>query len=212
MISLKFQDAAFQRDFGAIVVKTKNPRSILLNAGREVGNQLRKHFRQRDGDSPNHISSRRSHFWLDVAQSVNVPQLEGQFSVSVTVSDPRFVQKVFGGPIRPKDKEALSIPVDERAYDRTPATFEAETGLKLILVKIGGSKANALENAVLAVADPLNPGHLTTEYLLTKGVDQQADTEALPEKNALETAIIARSQRVLDRELETPTGPDVIEA
>lgn len=201
MITLKFQDAAFQRDFGVIVSKVRKPRAVLLNAGREVANQLKKHFRQRDKDSSNHLSSRRSHFWLEIAQSVNQPVMESDVSISVTISDPRFVQKLFGGTITPKEAESLSIPVEERAYDRTPATFEAETGLKLILIKIGGSKANSLENAVLAVADPANPGHLTTEYLLTKSVTQQADTEALPQKATLEAAIIARSQRVMDREL-----------
>ena len=204
MIALQFQDGKFQADFGAIIAKAKNPKAVLLNSGRELGNQLRAWFRQRDKTNVNQLSERRSHFWLQVAQSVNQPQMEGPTKISVTISDPRFAQKLFGGTISAKAAEALTIPVEERAYDRTAATFERETGLKLILLKTGGSAANALENAVLAVADPNDPKRLTIEYVLTKSVDQKADPEALPPKAQLEAAILSRAQRVLDREMQNP--------
>lgn len=207
MISLQFQDAKFQAQFGAIVERVKNPRNVLLNAGREAGSQLRAWFRQRDKTNANRLSERRVHFWLQVAQSVNQPVVEGPFTVSVTISDPRFAQKLFGGTITAKLAGALSLPVEEKAYGRSAATFEAETGLKLILVKTGGSAANNLENAVLAVADPNDPKRLTVEYILTKSVTQQADTEALPPKSKLEQAILARAQKVLDNELQTPEAP-----
>ena len=205
MISLTFQDTKFQAKFGAIIGKTKNPKAVLLNSGRELGNQLRAWFRQRDKTNVNRLSERRVHFWLQVAQSVNQPQMEGPTRVSVTISDPRFAQKLFGGTITAKAAEALTIPVEERAYGRTAATFERETGLKLILVKTGGSAANTMENAVLAVADPNDPKRLTVEYVLTKSVNQQADPEALPPKAQLEAAILSRAQRVLDRETQNPT-------
>ena len=204
MIALQFQDGKFQADFGAIIAKAKNPKAVLLNSGRELGNQLRAWFRQRDKTNVNQLSERRSHFWLQVAQSVNQPQMEGPTKISVTISDPRFAQKLFGGTISAKAAEALTIPVEERAYDRTAATFERETGLKMILLKTGGSAANALENAVLAVADPNDPKRLTIEYVLTKSVDQKADPEALPPKAQLEAAILSRAQRVLDREMQNP--------
>ena len=204
MIALQFQDGKFQADFGAIIAKAKNPKAVLLNSGRELGNQLRAWFRQRDKTNVNQLSERRSHFWLQVAQSVNQPQMEGPTKISVTISDPRFAQKLFGGTISAKAAEALTIPGEERAYDRTAATFERETGLKLILLKTGGSAANALENAVLAVADPNDPKRLTIEYVLTKSVDQKADPEALPPKAQLEAAILSRAQRVLDREMQNP--------
>ena len=203
-LTFRFEDAAFRRRLNEIVGKTKRPEGMMRVAGRELGNQLKKHFRRRDEDSPNHLSERRSHFWLEIGRSVNDPQLESPTMVSVSISDPRFAQKLFGGTIRAKEADALTIPVEERAYDRRADTFERETGLKLFIVKIGGTKANNLENAVLAVSDPASPNHITVEYLLTKSVDQKADTEALPEKAKLESAIIARCQKALDRELQTP--------
>lgn len=197
MILLKFQDAKFQARFGGIIQQAKNPRTILLSAGREVGTRLKAHFRARDKSSANHLSERRSHFWLAVSRTVQNPQMEGENTVSVTINHPAFAQKVYGGTIRAKVAEALTIPVEERAYGRTTATFEAETGLKLFLLRTG---KGAFQSAVLAVKDDTARG-FTVEYILTKSVTQQADPEALPDKSAMELAILARAQRVLDRQI-----------
>jgi hypothetical protein len=197
MISLTFNDTKFQARFGGIISQAKNPRAILMNAGREVNTRLKQHFRMRDQTSANQLSDRRSHFWRAVARMVQNPEQENANTVRVTINHPAFAQKVFGGTIRAKAAEALTIPVEERAYGRTTATFEAETGLKLFLIRTGHG---AFQNAVLAVKDD-NARGFTVEYILTKSVTQSADTEALPDKTMLEQAILARAQRVLDRQL-----------
>ncbi len=197
-MTLTFDDVKFQADFGKIIASAKNPRAILLNAGREVGNRLKAHFRKRDRDSANHLSERRSHFWLAVSRTVQNPIVNGN-TVTVTINDPRFAQKLFGGKIEAKEADALTIPVEERAYGRTTAVFERETGLKLFLIKSG---KGAFQNALLAVKDDSGRG-FTVEYLLTPSVNQSADPEALPDKTALERAVLNRAQKVLDRQLET---------
>jgi hypothetical protein len=202
MIALAFDDVKFNVEFSRKIAAAKNPTAILLNSGREVANQLKKHFRAKDRSGANKMSERRSHFWLAVSRTVQNPELSGN-TVSVAINDPRFAQKVFGGPIVAKEAEALTIPEEERAYGRTTQTFEAETGLKLFLIRTG---KGAFENAVLAVKDDSGRG-FTVEYLLTKSVDQKADTDALPNKTALETAILARAQKVLDRQMSDDTTP-----
>lgn len=198
-MTLTFQDAKFKAEFNRIYQAAKKPEAILRVAGREVANQLKRHFRTKDRTEPNKLGGKRQHFWLQVARSVQNPQLENPTTISVTISDPRFAQKLFGGKITAKAAGALTIPVEKRAYGRSAATFERETGLKLILIKTGNSPFG---NAVLAVADKKAKGRgLTVEYILTKSVDQKADTTALPEKTALEAAIIARSQVALDRQI-----------
>jgi hypothetical protein len=132
-----------------------------------------------------------------MAWSVQAPVQESPTTISVSISDPRFAQKLFGGPITAKAAGALTIPVEEKAYGRTTSTFERETGLKLFLIRSG---KGAFQNALLAVKDPDGRG-FTVEYLLTKSVTQSADPEALPDKTALEQAILARSQRILDRQI-----------
>jgi hypothetical protein len=203
-MTLTFDDTKFKVQFNRIVNEARNPRAILLGAGREVANRLKSHFRKKDRTQPNKLSGRRAHFWLQIAGSVQNPELESPTMVSVTISDPRFAQKLFGGTITAKNAEALTIPVEERAYDRTAATFERETGLKLFLVKSG---AGNFENAVLAVKDNANSKAFTVEYLLTPSVTQRADTDALPDKTALEMAVLARAQKTLDRQI-AGTGPN----
>ena len=209
MIALQFQDGKFQADFGAIIAKAKNPKAVLLNSGRELGNQLRTWFRKKNDAEPNKLGGARLNFWDRIASSVNQPQMAWYNSVSVTISDPKFAQKLFGGTITAKKAAALTIPVTAEAYGMNPGTFEAEKGIKLTLIKVGGSKANALENAVLAMVDPNDPKRLTVEYLLTPSVTQAADPSALPPKEQLEAAILVRAQKELDKELKTPTPPTV---
>ena len=205
MITFTISDTKFQAKFGDVISQAKNPKAILLNAGREVGNLLKKHFRMRDRTTPNQLSERRSHFWLAVSRTVQNPELENANTVSVTINHPAFAQKVFGGTIRAKAAGALTIPVEERAYGRTTQTFEQETGLKLFLLRTG---KGAFQNACLAVKDN-NAKGFTVEYVLTKSVNQKADTEALPDKTQLELAVLARAQKVLDRQLadENPDQP-----
>jgi hypothetical protein len=194
MITLQFNDAKFQSSFSAIISRTKRPRALLGVAGREVANRLKAHFRDKDSSEPNRLSDRRTHFWLAVARSVQNPVVESDYTVSVSINDPRFAQKLFGGPIRAKLAGALTIPVEERAYGRSAKTFEAETGLTLILIRTGTGN---FEHAILAVKEGKG---LTVEYILTKSVNQQADTDALPDKTALEAAIIARANSVVINE------------
>lgn len=205
MITFTISDTKFQAKFGNIIEQANNPRAILLNAGREVGNQLKAHFRDRDQTTPNQLSERRSHFWLAVSRTVQNPELENANTVSVTINHPAFAQKVYGGTIHAKAAGALTIPVEERAYGRTTATFEQETGLKLFLLRTG---TGAFQNACLAVKDN-NAKGFTVEYVLTKSVTQKADPDALPDKTALELAVLARAQKVLDRQLadENPDQP-----
>lgn len=196
MIAITYNREGFVAEFQAKIKVAKNPRGMLKAAGREVNSQLRTHFRAKDQTGANQISDRRSHFWNAVARSVQNPVMEDANTVSVSINDPRFAQRLFGGTIRAKLASALTIPVEERAYDRTARTFEAETGLKLFLVRNG---SGAFGTAVLAVAEGKG---LTVEYVLTPSVTQQPDPTALPAQSLLEAAILTRAQAVLDTEIE----------
>lgn len=196
MISIAIQNASFVKDFSAFLAKTKNPVGLLKVAGRELANQLKKWFIARDRSSANRLSERRSHFWLAVSRMVQNPEQTGYNSISVSITHPAFAQKVSGGPIHAKAAGALTIPVEERAYGRTAATFEHETGLKLFLLVIGKAKSG-FQTAVLAAKEQ---GRLVVEYILTKSVNQAADPNALPPMSELEKAILARAQSFSDNE------------
>jgi hypothetical protein len=198
MIAISINSREFQEDFAGKLAVVKNPTAMLKAAGRELGNQLKRHFRQRDRTSANHLApDRREHFWLQIAQSVQLPVQEGPLTISVTVSDPRLPQKVYGGTITAKNAKALTIPVAPDAYGRSARTFEAETGLKLFLIRSG---TGAFGRALLATKEN-NAKGFTVEYLLTPSVDQDADPDALPEMGFLEEAILDRADPVLNNQL-----------
>ena len=135
MIRIAFDRGAFSEAMNDCLGRVENPRRVLMAAGRELRNQLVEHFRGKDRTDANKLSDRREHFWLQVARSTNNPEQTGYNAVSVTVSDPRIAQKVFGGKIEAKEAGALTIPESEKAYGRRASTFEAETGLRLFLLK-----------------------------------------------------------------------------
>lgn len=197
MIQLSYNRASFTKDFNSVLGQARNPVRVLMASGRELGNQLKTHFRKKDREEPNKLSPRREHFWLQVSRSVQNPEQTGYNSVSVAVSDPRIAQKVFGGTITAKRAGALTIPVEEQAYGRTASTFERETGLELFLLRTG---QGAFGKAILAVK--LAGGGIQVEYLLTPSVYQHPDPTALPERSALEKAILERGQKVLENEHE----------
>lgn len=197
-MTLIFNKGQFEADFSQKIMLAKNPRSILLAGGRAVTRTLKDHFLKKNRTERNNLGGKRQKFWDQIARSVNQPEIETPNSVSVTISDPRFAQKLFGGPIRAKKAKALTIPVTKEAYGRTATSFENETGLKLFMVRTGKS---AFQNAVLAVKDKKGKG-FTVEFVLTKEVNQEADPDALPSRSALEEAVLAKCQEQLDKEIK----------
>ena len=199
MIAITANRPTFSRQFGQVLARAKNPTAILMVAGRELHNVLRKHFREKDRTDINKLApNRRQHFWLQVMRSVNNPVQSGYNQVSVRVSDPRIAQKVFGGLIKAKRSKLLTIPASPEAYGRTAETFERETGRKLFLIKVGGTKANASSSLVLASA--MGNHRFQVEYNLTPRVKQDKDPTALPSEEEMEKSILARAQKAADRQ------------
>jgi hypothetical protein len=206
VITVAVNEFGFQTKFNELVGQVKNPRALLAATGREAGNQLKKHFQEKDKTDANTLApDRRSHFWLAVSQTVNNgsgpdnPTVSGS-TVAISINHPAIAQKVFGGTIFAKEAGALTIPVEERAYGRTANTFEQETGLKLFLIHSGTGN---FENALLAVKDAGGKGFIV-EYLLTKSVNQKPDPTALPDMasgSPFEQALLDRARTVVRRQI-----------
>lgn len=194
MIRINTQSTGFRRDFNTLLSRTRNPVGMLKVAGRELSNLLKRHFRQKDRSDVNRLApGRRQHLWLQIGQSVQNPEQTGLNSISVAINHPLIASKVFGGVITAKRVRALSIPQSPDAYGRTPATFEHETGRRLVLLR---------QNNNLLLASRLSPtaSRLQVEYLLTPSVTQPPDPTALPSKREMETAVLNRSEKFLSNE------------
>lgn len=212
MITVTLTDAGTTARLEALAHQVGQPAALAAVVGREGVNRLKAHFRAKHRQEPNRLNpGRRQNFWLQVAQSVSAPVIAtGGTTVTISISDPRFAQKVFGGTITAKRAGALTIPVSPDAYGRTTKTFEAETGLKLFLLRPGGKGGNRFRNAVLASA---RGGGLQVEFVLKLAVNQDKDATALPDEVALQAALILRAEawaarRAAEANGQTPGGAE----
>lgn len=173
-----------------------NTRPLLIQVGYRGNAELRSYFLSRNLSSDLIKGRRGSGFWRDIAGSVSGPTLVGGKSVRVSVTDYRFNQKVFGGPIRPKTKESLTIPVADEARGVAVSVFEHETGIELFrLKKKGGGLTRAL-------AGELPGGGIKVFYILSSGVTQEADPEALPPRDKFNAALLDEADQTLRRALD----------
>lgn len=195
MIAVRVNDRDASARLERIGMRVKNPRAMLAEVGRRAGNELKKHFRGRDRE-PNKLGGARTHFWLQVSRSVSAPRPTGSFGVSgvrIDVTHPGIAQKVFGGRIVPKRAQALTIPVHPAAHGRRASVLQNE-GIRLFLIKTGPSRLG-----VLAAKNPEGGKGFTVYYVLSRGVDQEADPQALPPQGALQAAAVDQAERHLAR-------------
>ena len=203
MITIKFYDAAFTAEIQALSARLQRPVGLARVLGREAVNVLKTHFREKQRREPNKLGGKRQNFWRAVASSVNSPTISGDGRViTVAITDPRFAQKIYGGTIRAKRANALTIPVDKRAYGRTAETLEHELGIKLFLVP--RDFGSGLLAAVLKGSK--RGDRITVFYVLRKSVNQQADPTALPTKDALLAALLIRARAHVARITAQPGG------
>lgn len=182
----------------ALGLRLQRPDDLLTVLAREGNNRLRTHFRARN-ETPNKLGGRRTNFWAQIASSVS-SRRGGPGQLIISITDPRFRQKVEGGPIRPKNAKALTIPVNPAAYGRTADVFQRETGIQLFLLKKkGGGVSNLLAGLV---ADH----HFEVFYVLSGGVDQDADPHALPPKEEWQKALVGRAESYVARVTKNPKG------
>lgn len=176
-----------------ILDAARNPRGILMAAGRGVANLLRRHYTTVHAENPNKLGGPRTNFWLQVKRAVNAPVVQGT-GVVVAISHPAISHKVTGGIIRAKRAKFLTIPVSPEAYGRTASTFEHETGKKLILIKSTG-------RALLASVE--GQGRLIAQYILRRSVTQRPDPNALPPMAEMERAALQAATQALNLQLRT---------
>lgn len=176
-----------------IAAQLANTRPLLIQVGFRGGVELRSWFRARN-TTPNKLGGRRSNLWAGFASSVHSGVINSR-SARVTVADYRFNQKVFGGRIVPKRKKSLTIPVTPESYDRSVSVFEHETGIKLFLLR---KKGGALSNLL---AGKLPGGGVKVYYVLSQGVNQEPDPEALPPRESFNDAILDEANATLRRSL-----------
>jgi len=182
MMSINVRDNASPA-LRRLVTRLGSPRGGLLVAARAVCNQLKQHFRAKDAAEPNKLGGNRTHFWLQIGHSVSQPIVSGATSVLVSISDPRFRQKLLGGEITPKRAKLLTIPVHPAAYGRRASVLEQTLGIKLQYIVQG--RGAAVQALLVGPGKEGSWGFGIIYYLLVGSVHQAPTPGALPSEGSM---------------------------
>ncbi len=182
MIAIELNSDSTVGELRELLGKVRNPQGMLRAVAKRAEGELKAHFYRRDLDSPNKLGGTRKHFWKAVGDSVTVGLSDARGEIFLAVTHPHFAQKVYGGVISVKRAQALTIPVTAEAYGKTTKEFEADTGLRLFLLRTrkGPTLAARVKGA----------NNVKVQYLLKSSVTQSPDPRALPDMNELEEAIM----------------------
>lgn len=208
MIAITINARSLMQAFRKLNSLADDKSGLLMVMGREARNQLVRHYRDKDRSEPNKLGGRRTHYWLQVARSVQAPAGRGPDKVVVAINEPTIRQKIYGGKLTPgksisrktgKPTKALTIPVSQEAYGRTASTLEYEEGIHLFLVP------RDFGTGLLAAA--MKDGSIKVHYVLKKTVQQKPDPTALPDMESgspFAMAIRARAEGYVRRKLALP--------
>lgn len=161
---------------------------MLSRLGKELEVQLKRHFSQREKDSPNKQGFPRSHFWIREVRNKTALRGVTADNASVGIDSPAFRMKVTGGTIRPgPGRRLLSLPLRGEVYGIYP---RAGTIPGLFFKKLAGGRM------YLAARDGQA---LRVYWRLVPSVTVPADPRALPPADDLRTALEARAIKEAQR-------------
>ena len=211
MIALTLKSGATAaQQLMVIGITVSNPSALLKVLERVGQNALQAHFRDRD-QIGNKLGGRRTHFWQQMADSLRSSQSGTELKISIT--DPRFNQKVYGGVIKPKHAKALTIPVNPSAHGITAGKpmlgpfqdpnedgtvgWERATGQKLFVITWKSPKGNSI-GALCTKSDP-HGKFFEVVFLLVTRVRQAKDPHALPDQAAFRQQLTDAANRWVAR-------------
>jgi hypothetical protein len=173
-------------------------RPLMQRLGKRVEALLRKYFAEY-GRSGNFKTRRRGwptqHFWDRRIRNATSFTGATEHDATVTIADPAFMTHYRGATIRPREKEALAIPLQAAAYGKRPSDrlipglFLLRTRRGAYLVAYGdgfGKARKGVRNATL---------HFY--YKLVKSVTVPKDPKALPSDKDIEAALLADVENYL---------------
>jgi hypothetical protein len=180
--------------------------------GRQMANDLREHFRERNINGPrNQFGAPSSGIWGEIRDSVSDQEVDAT-GATVTISDPRFPQKYYGGTIHMEDK-MLAIPARAEAYDKSPRLFSNlkaiffRPGLSALVMVDPGTKRKKGEKRIGSQKRDENWGNQLEElgfvfYWLKQSVTQQPDYDALPPADRLVSSLLEATDSFVARILK----------
>jgi hypothetical protein len=160
-------------------------KAMLSRLGKELEVQLKRHFQQRDQDSPNEKGFPRSHFWNREVRAKTALREVTADAAKIGIDSRPFRMKVTGGTIRPgPGRKLLSIPLRGEVYGIYPRAgtipglfFKKMTGGRMYLAARDGQALRVYWRLVPAVTIPEDPRALPPPEQLRAALDVRADKE-----------------------------------
>jgi hypothetical protein len=189
MVTIRLDDAETTAQINDLAAGVAHPEGLAVELGRELAGRLKGHFNTKQKTNRNNLGGKPTNFWGQVSDSVNQPEIEaGGTLVRVSISHPAIRQKLEGGVIRAKRSKALTIPVAKEAYGTTVSDWE-NAGVHLFVI---GGRGQTAGRGLLAAAQ--KGGKVKVLFLLRTQVNQKPDPTALPDKVALNAALVAKAR------------------
>lgn len=185
-----------------------DPQRLAAAVGPACSRLIQRHIRALPG---NKKGWPRTQFWADAARATNWTAAEGGAIISVNKIG--FRQRYYGGPIKPVNTGALTIPISPVSYGHAASEFP---GLFLLRTAKGAYLVQKLEAAFLGKskrgeklaakrktyfrelggnASKRVQADLSFLFMLSQGVDQAPNPDVIPTREALaaeaKTAILA---------------------
>jgi hypothetical protein len=160
--------------------------------------ELREHFRERNLE-PNKRDWPKQEFWDRIRSATALSSYDDE-GATITINDPAFPQKVYGGEIKPKEGKYLTLPAIAAAAGRSPRTF---SNLEPMIRWMNGTRraialverqatqlvySRTRKDGTQVVKKGAQVGG-TVFYWLVLSVRQQRDPRALPDRAKFERAL-----------------------
>jgi hypothetical protein len=197
MVTVRLDDQGFTTRLSALSSRLARPAALTNILGRAARNRFVSHFNTKNREEPNRLGGSRTNFWRQVANSVTAPAVSGDgATVTFSVTQDGFAQRLFGGEIHAKRGLYLTIPMVPEAHGRTAATFERETGLDLFFIgaNFGGMLAYKLPGG--------SDFNIRVAYLLKPSVTQKPDPTAMPDIGELQDELVEVAQKAVDQMIQ----------
>ena len=185
MIGFSVKDDATP-ELTRILSGVRHRRPIMARLGKQLEVALREHFLLRESDSPNKQGFPRQHFWSRLRKATSLTGAD-EHTATVTVADPAFALKLYGGTVRPKQAEALAIAIHRAVYGIRPRSAQIP-GLFVW-------RNPETQKAFLAAQGA--DGKLTLYYVLVSQAVHPRDPRALPDMALIERQLAARAEELI---------------
>lgn len=165
-----------------------NPRRLNAALGVRLQDELKDYFFLRN-TQPNKRGWEKQNWWAGVADATQLTEVN-EAGATVTIAHREgFAIRARGGDIRAREAKNLTIPLIEAAYGKSVAEFRQSTGHKLF--RPAGAR-------YLAFTDDGGES-ITPAYFLTPKVTIPKDDAALPDSDALASALVEEAEDYLGR-------------